>query len=180
MAIKLFREEFIRQYPDSIREIEREIWIQANLNHSNIIKVLGYGSNGEIVKRSGRKIDGLTYVILEHASNGTLFDLIHQHRQGMGEAAGRFFMHQLCDMIDYMTNVKGVVHRDFKPENILLDQKLNIKITDFGFANYKATNALQSYRGSMTYMAPEIKEGKVYDGAKSDLFSVGVILFMIV
>lgn len=98
----------------------------------------------------------------------------------MGEDVGRYFMSQLCDVLEYMNQVKGVVHRDFKPENVLLDHRLNIKLTDFGFAKFQDTHALKSYMGSMTYMAPEIKEGKTYDGAKSDIFSVGVILFMIV
>lgn len=75
---------------------------------------------------------------------------------------------------------KGVVHRDLKLENILVDDMLNLKIADFGFATYKKIHKLQSYRGTMTYMAPEIKEGKVYDGQQIDMFSTGVILFIIV
>lgn len=73
-----------------------------------------------------------------------------------------------------------VAHRDLKLENILIDDDLNLKIADFGFACYKNTESLKSYRGTMTYMAPEIKEGKVYNGHKVDLFSFGVILFIIV
>ena len=57
-----------------------------------------------------------------------------------------------------------VVHRDLKLENILVDAQLNLKIADFGFASYKSIDTLQSYRGTMTYMAPEIKEGKSYNG----------------
>lgn len=57
---------------------------------------------------------------------------------------------------------------------------MNLKVADFGFATYKKINRLNSYRGTMTYMAPEIKEGKTYDGKQIDMFSTGVILFIIV
>jgi serine/threonine protein kinase len=85
----------------------------------------------------------------------------------------------MVDVLSYMQS-KNVVHRDLKLENILVDEQLNLKVADFGFATYKKINALNSYRGTMTYMAPEIKEGKTYDGKKIDIFSTGVILFIIV
>jgi len=58
----------------------------------------------------------------------------------------------------------GVVHRDLKLENILVDENMDFKVADFGFATFKKIDRLKSYRGTMTYMAPEIKEGKQYDG----------------
>ena len=88
-------------------------------------------------------------------------------------------MEQLVDVISYMQD-KKVVHRDLKLENILVDDGLNLKIADFGFATYKKIGKLKSYRGTKTYMAPEIKEGKTYDGRQADIFSAGVILFIMV
>jgi len=81
--------------------------------------------------------------------------------------------------IDYM-NSKKVSHRDLKLENILVDRDLNLKIADFGYASFQKTEQLSSYRGTFTYMAPEIKEGKTYSGLKVDIFSAGVILFILI
>jgi serine/threonine protein kinase len=64
-------------------------------------------------------------------------------------------------------------------ENILFDKNANVKIADFGFAVQKQIDVLKSYRGTFTYMAPEIKEGKTYHGTKVDIFSFGVILFVV-
>jgi len=97
----------------------------------------------------------------------------------MGEDIGRFFLTQMLDVMSNMHS-KGVVHRDLKLENILVDDSMNLKVADFGFATYKKINRLSSYRGTMTYMAPEIKKCKVYDGKQIDMFSTGVILFIIV
>ena len=97
----------------------------------------------------------------------------------MGEDAGRFFALQMLEFIDYMHS-RRVCHRDLKLENILVDDHLNLKVADFGYASYKSIDCLKSYRGTMTYMAPEIKEGKEYQGKKVDMFSFGVILFIIV
>lgn len=75
---------------------------------------------------------------------------------------------------------KCVVHRDLKLENILVDDQMNLKIVDFGFATYKRVKKLTSYKGTKTYMAPEIRKGYVYDGRQADVFSTAVILFIIV
>lgn len=88
-------------------------------------------------------------------------------------------MEQLKEVISYMQEKKAV-HRDLKLENILVDDGLQLKVCDFGFATYKKITKLSSYRGTKTYMAPEIKEGKTYDGRLTDIFSAGVILFIIV
>lgn len=81
--------------------------------------------------------------------------------------------------MDYM-NHKNVVHRDIKIENILFDDSMNIKLADYGFATYKSIENLKTYRGTMSYMAPEIKLGEHYDGRATDVFSAGVVLFIIV
>ena len=82
-------------------------------------------------------------------------------------------------MVEYLHD-KGIVHRDLKPENTIVDSELNLKLTDFGFATSKNIDKLNSYRGSKRYMAPEIKEKKKSDGRKTDIFSLGVILFVLV
>ena len=115
---------------------------------------------------------------MEFVQGGLLFDLC-QTMGAMGEDAGRFFLHQMLESVDYMHS-RRVVHRDLKLENILVDDNLNLKLADFGFACYKNIDSLKSYRGTMTYMAPEIKEGKMYKSQNVDMFSIGVILFIIV
>jgi serine/threonine protein kinase len=116
--------------------------------------------------------------MMEFVQGGLLFDLC-QLMSAMGEEAGRFFANKMLDSIEYMHSNR-TVHRDLKLENILVDDHLNLKVADFGFASYKSIDCLKSYRGTLTYMAPEIKEGKVYKGTQVDLFSFGVILFIIV
>jgi len=161
-AIKILKEEFLRRDNDSILSVHNEITILKNMAHPGIVAMYGYGDSGEVVKPSGRHINNLVYIMMEFVDRGLLFDLC-QTMGAMGENAGRFFISQLLESIDYM-HIKNVVHRDLKLENILVDDQLNLKIADFGFACYKSIDALKSYRGTMTYMAPEIKEGKTYNG----------------
>jgi len=98
----------------------------------------------------------------------------------MGEDAGRFFMQQLVEAVKYMHKQAKTIHRDLKLENILVDQDLNIQLCDFGFAATRNITTLSGRKGTKTYMAPEIKLGRIYDGRKIDIFSLGVIMFILV
>lgn len=74
----------------------------------------------------------------------------------------------------------NVVHRDLKLENTRVDKDLKIQILDFGFATNENIENLHAYKGTQSYMAPEIREGKEYDGRKVDIFSIGVILNILI
>merc|ERR1712224_707570 len=97
----------------------------------------------------------------------------------MGEEMGRFFAKQLIDQIEYL-NSRNIVHRDIKLENILIDDKMNLKLADFGFATDKDIENLDLFRGTQSYMAPEIRNGDTYNGKQTDIFSLGVVLFTLV
>merc|ERR1712187_189891 len=169
---------FLTKEKDAIRSVENEITILRSLKHQGIINILECGDSGVVEKPSGRIINNMVYLVMDYVQGGLLFDVC-QSLAAMGEDAGRFFAHQMLDAIEYMHSNR-VAHRDLKLENILIDERMNLKLADFGFACYKNIDCLKSYRGTFTYMAPEIKEGRQYNGTQVDLFSFGVILFIIV
>ncbi|KAF2839402.1 kinase-like protein [Patellaria atrata CBS 101060] len=122
VAIKLIRRETLGSNPQRLPKIYREINILRQLEHPNIVKL------HEMVETE-RHIG----IILEYASGGELFDYILHHRYLKDQAARRLFA-QLVSGVGYL-HKKGIVHRDLKLENLLLDRNKNIIITDFGFAN---------------------------------------------
>lgn len=130
-----------------------------------------------IVKPSGRIIDKLVFLVLEYVDGDLLFDAC-QVLGAMGEDAGRYFALEMLGAMEYM-HQNRVVHRDLKLENMILDRNMNLKIADFGYACSKQIDCLKSYRGTFTYMAPEIKEGRTYIGTQIDMFSFGVVLFIV-
>lgn len=122
VAIKLIRRESVASNPSRLPKIYREISILRELSHPNIVRL------HEMVE-TDRHIG----IILEYASGGELFDYILNHRYLKDPAARRLFA-QLVSGVGYL-HKKGIVHRDLKLENLLLDRNRNIIITDFGFAN---------------------------------------------
>ena len=122
VAIKLIRRESVATNPTRLPKIYREISILRELSHPNIVRL------HEMVE-TDRHIG----IILEYASGGELFDYILNHRYLKDPAARRLFA-QLVSGVGYL-HKKGIVHRDLKLENLLLDRNRNIIITDFGFAN---------------------------------------------
>lgn len=158
-----------------------------NVKHQGIVALYDYGNSGVICTPAGHVTYKQVFIVMEYVSGGSLWDLT-QEMGGMGETAGKFFLTQMLDILEYMHNVKKIVHRDLKPENILVDDLLNIKFADFGFSTNKNIDSLTSFAGSNTYIAPEVKalltyvetERKPYSGKEADLFSIGVILFLLV
>ena len=122
VAIKLIRRENLNTNPTRLPKIYREIKILSQLEHKNIVRL------HEMVETE--KYIG---IILEYASGGELFDYILTHRYLKDNAARKLFA-QLVSGVGYL-HKKGIVHRDLKLENLLLDRNRNIIITDFGFAN---------------------------------------------
>jgi carbon catabolite-derepressing protein kinase len=116
-------------------------------------------------------------MVLEYAG-GELFDYIVQHGKMHEDEARRFFQQMLC-AVEYCHRHK-IVHRDLKPENLLLDDNLNVKIADFGLSNIMTDgNFLKTSCGSPNYAAPEVIGGKLYAGPEVDVWSCGVILYVL-
>ncbi|KZV57973.1 CBL-interacting serine/threonine-protein kinase 1-like [Dorcoceras hygrometricum] len=151
-------------------QIKREIGTLKLLKHPNVVRLYE-------VLASKTKI----YMVLEYVNGGELFDRIASKGK-LPEAQGRKLFQQLIDGVSYCHN-RGVFHRDLKLENVLIDANGNIKITDFGLSalpqHFRDDGLLHTTCGSPNYVAPEVLSNRGYDGATSDTWSCGVILYVI-
>ncbi|XVF34646.1 hypothetical protein REPUB_Repub18cG0076800 [Reevesia pubescens] len=151
-----------------VDQIKREISIMKMARHPNIVRL-------HEVLASRTKV----YIILEFVSGGELFDKI-VHRGRLPENECRRYFQQLIDVVAHCHS-KGVYHRDLKPENLLLDSYGNLKVSDFGLSALPQQGAglLHTTCGTPNYVAPEVLGNQGYDGAAADVWSCGVILFVI-
>ncbi|XP_050214720.1 CBL-interacting serine/threonine-protein kinase 8 isoform X1 [Mercurialis annua] len=151
-----------------VDQIKREISIMKLVRHPYVVRL-------HEVLASRTKI----YIILEFITGGELFDKIVHHGR-LSEAEARRYFQQLIDGVDYCHS-KGVYHRDLKPENLLLDSQENLKISDFGLSASpeEGVSLLRTTCGTPNYVAPEVLSHKGYDGAVADVWSCGVILYVL-
>ncbi|XP_061392038.1 SNF-related serine/threonine-protein kinase [Musca vetustissima] len=121
------------------------------------------------------------YLVLELGDGGDLYDYIMKHDGGLSENLARKYFRQILRAITYCHQLH-VVHRDLKPENVVFFEKLGVvKLTDFGFSNkFSPGQKLETFCGSLAYSAPEILLGDSYDAPAVDIWSLGVILYMLV
>ncbi|XP_038616685.1 serine/threonine-protein kinase MARK1 isoform X2 [Tachyglossus aculeatus] len=154
--------------PTSLQKLFREVRIMKILNHPNIVKLF------EVIET-----EKTLYLVMEYASGGEVFDYLVAHGR-MKEKEARAKFRQIVSSVQYC-HQKCIVHRDLKAENLLLDADMNIKIADFGFSNeFTIGNKLDTFCGSPPYAAPELFQGKKYDGPEVDVWSLGVILYTLV
>ncbi|KIP10032.1 hypothetical protein PHLGIDRAFT_59535, partial [Phlebiopsis gigantea 11061_1 CR5-6] len=148
-----------------LHAIEREIVIMKLIDHPNIMRLYDVWETSTEL-----------YLILEYIEGGELFDyLCNRGKLSTSEALGYF--QQIMVAVDYCHHF-NIAHRDLKPENLLLDKDNNIKVADFGMAAWQGkTNLLQTACGSPHYAAPEVVMGRAYNGACSDIWSCGIVLY---
>lgn len=165
VAVKVLKDEYLRN-EDFRRRFRNESKAIALLSHPNIVKIydVSYGDN-------------LQYIVMEYVEGITLKEYIEQQgKLDIREAI--YFITQILRALQHAHD-KGIVHRDIKPQNILLVSDGTIKVTDFGIARFSRSETrtmTEGAIGSVHYISPEQAKGSITD-AKTDLYSAGVVLY---
>ncbi|KAL9268053.1 CBL-interacting serine/threonine-protein kinase 14-like protein [Drosera capensis] len=152
-----------------VANIKREISIMRRLHHPHIIRL-----NEVLASKS--KI----YFVMDYARGGELFAKVSKGR--FSEDLSRRYFRQLISAVGYCHS-HCIFHRDLKPENLLLDENWNLKVSDFGLSavrdQIRGDGMLHTMCGTPAYVAPEILAKKGYNGPKADIWSCGVVLFVL-
>ncbi|EHA8591152.1 putative CBL-interacting protein kinase 2 [Cocos nucifera] len=169
VAIKIFDKEKVLRV-GLVDQIKREISVMKLVRHPNIVQLYE-------VMASKTKI----YFVMEYVKGGELFNKVARGK--LKEDIARKCFQQLISAVDYCHST-GVYHRDLKLENVLLDENGSLKVSDFGLSalaeSKRQDGLLHAACGTPDYVAPEVINRKGYDGAKADIWSCGVILFVLV
>lgn len=152
----------------SSKKLFREVRIMKLLNHPHIVKLY------EVIDTPDE-----LYLIMEYVKGGEIFDYLVAHGKMKEDVAKKHFI-QIVAAVDHCHKLK-IIHRDLKAENILLDDKMNVKVADFGFSTqFRDDSKLNTWCGSPPYACPELYIGQEYVGPEVDIWSLGVILFVLV
>lgn len=165
VAVKILKDEFLNN-DDFKRRFKNESKAIALLSHENIVKV--YDVN------FGEK---LQYIVMEYIDGITLKEFINKQGSITWNDA-LFFMTQILRAVQHAHD-KGIVHRDIKPQNIILLPNGNLKVTDFGIARFSRSDTktlTEQAIGSVHYISPEQAKGE-YTDEKADIYSIGVVLY---
>ncbi|XP_050205447.1 CBL-interacting protein kinase 2-like [Mercurialis annua] len=168
VAIKIIDKEKVFKV-GMIEQIKREISVMRLIRHPNVVELYE-------VMATKTKI----YFAMEYIKGGELFNKVAKGK--LKEDVARKYFQQLISAVDYCHS-RGVCHRDLKPENLLLDENGNLKVSDFGLSalaeSKRQDGLLHTTCGTPAYVAPEVINRKGYDGAKADIWSCGVILYVL-
>lgn len=168
VAIKVIDKEKVLKV-GLIDQIKREISVMRLVRHPNIVELYE-------VMASKTKI----YFAMEYVKGGELFNKLLKGK--LKEDVTRKYFQQLIQAVDFCHS-RGVYHRDLKPENLLLDENGDLKVSDFGLSalweSRRQDGLLHTTCGTPAYVAPEVINKKGYDGAKADIWSCGVILYVL-
>ena len=169
VALKVLRPEY-QENRDFVRRFEREAIAASKMSHENIVKMYDVGIDGD-----------MRYIVMEYIDGQTLKEVIQAqpNKRLNSQTAVRYAL-KILAALDHAHRM-GIVHRDIKPQNILVDQNGVIKVADFGIARLinDATGTITDTKtalGSVHYVSPEQASGQKVD-EKSDLYSLGVVLY---
>ena len=159
--------------------MQNEIASLQRISHPNIVNLIDCNESGTYTRKSGETYSCF-YILMELCPNGELFDMIYNTGK-FEESIARFYFRQIIEGLEACHSA-GISHRDMKPENILFSQDFNLKLTDFGFSIFLegrgGDHVLRTRLGTEGYMAPEVFAGGSYEGTSVDIFSTGIILFI--
>uniref|UniRef100_A0A3Q7GRH6 Protein kinase domain-containing protein n=1 Tax=Solanum lycopersicum TaxID=4081 RepID=A0A3Q7GRH6_SOLLC len=168
VAIKVIDKEKV-QKAELTEQTKREISVMAMVKHRHVVQLY------EVMATKSK-----IYFVIEHAKGGELFNKLTKGR--LTEDVARKLFQQLINAVEFCHS-RGVYHRDLKPENLLLDENGNLKVSDFGLSalaeSKRQDGLLHTTCGTPAYVAPEVIGRKGYEGAKADIWSCGVILFVL-
>lgn len=166
-----------------VRSLQQEALLQ-KISHPNILRIYEVNSEGVYEKNVGevKKIP-VVYAVLQLARNGDLFDFVTS-TGGLSEEVARFYFNQILNVLESL-HLMGVVHRDVKPENVLLDGSYSSLLTDFGLSKRLSeigfvTSDPGHRVGTERCMSPELYAAALHSPVKDDLFALGYLLFMVV
>uniref|UniRef100_A0A7N1A401 non-specific serine/threonine protein kinase n=1 Tax=Kalanchoe fedtschenkoi TaxID=63787 RepID=A0A7N1A401_KALFE len=168
VAIKVIDKEKILK-GGLIAHIKREISILRRVRHPNIVQLF------EVMATKSK-----IYFVMEYVKGGELFNKVAKGR--LKEEVARKYFQQLISAVGFC-HARGAFHRDLKPENLLLDDNGDLKVSDFGLSavsdQIRQDGLFHTFCGTPAYVAPEVLARKGYDAAKVDIWSCGVILFVL-